>query len=65
VGFCINDLPGYLKTLFGDTENAADSRKTWMFLLLTIAGLVAITAVGARRWRAQGLDLDGKLPAQD
>lgn len=64
-GFCVNDLPGYLDTLFGDTPNAADARKTWVLLLLTIAGLVAITFVGAKRWRAQGLDLDGRLPAKD
>lgn len=65
VGFCINDLPGYLTTLFGDTANASDARKTWLLLLATIGGLVAITWVGAGRWRAQGLDLDGKLPAKD
>ena len=65
VGFCINDLPGYLTTLFGDTDNAADARKTWLLLLATIGGLVAVTWVGAGRWRAQGLDLDGRLPAKD
>jgi len=64
-GFCVNDLPTYLDTLFGDTENAADARKTWVLLLATIGLLVAITFVGAKRWRAQGLDLDGRLPAKD
>lgn len=48
-----------------DLESPGSARRTWVFLLLTIAGLVAITAIGARRWKAQGLDLDGKLPAND
>lgn len=48
-----------------DVESPGSARRTWVFLLLTIAGLVAITAIGARRWKAQGLDLDGKLPAND
>ena len=64
-GFCTNNLPGYLSTLFGEGQDAADARKTWVFLLLTIAALVAITFVGARRWRAQGLDLDGRHPSHD
>jgi SNF family Na+-dependent transporter len=64
-GFCTNDLPGYLKTLFGDTELAADARKTWVLLLATIFAIAAITWVGAKRWRAQGLDLDGQHPAAD
>lgn len=65
VGFCINDVPGYLETLFGDTEAAADARKTWVLILLTIGGLVAITIAGARRWRTEGRDLDGRLPANE
>lgn len=64
-GFCINDVPGYWRTLWADTQDAADARKTWVLILLTIGAIVAITAIGARRWRAQGLDLDGRhgLPA--
>jgi hypothetical protein len=48
-----------------DVESPGSARRTWVFLLLTIAGLVAITAIGARRWKAEGRDLDGKLPAND
>ena len=33
--------------------------------ILTILALVAITGMGSRRWRAQGLDLDGREPAKD
>lgn len=65
VGFCINDVPGYLETLFGDTEDAGYARTTWILILLTIGGIVAVTMIGAKRWRAQGLDLDGQHPPQD
>ncbi|HEB53159.1 MAG TPA: sodium:calcium symporter [bacterium] len=65
VGFCINNVPGYLQTLFADTENAGYARTTWILILLTIGGIVAITAIGAKRWRAAGLDLDGQHPPQD
>jgi len=65
IGFCINNVPGYLETLFGDTEKAGDARTTWLLILATIGGIVVITAIGSKRWRDQGLDLDGKLPAED
>lgn len=61
VGFCVTNLPGYWETL----KNDADAQRTWIFLLLTIAGLVAITFVGTRRWRAQQLDLDGATLPRD
>jgi neurotransmitter:Na+ symporter, NSS family len=64
-GFCVFNLPGYLGTLFGEGADAADARKTWMFLLATIAALVAITYVGAGRMRKRGMDIDGRLPATD
>ncbi|MEZ6036724.1 MAG: sodium-dependent transporter [Planctomycetota bacterium] len=58
--FCVFNAPGYVETLFSDTEAAGDARKTWVLILLTIAGLVALVVIGERRWRAQGLDLDGQ-----
>jgi hypothetical protein len=64
-GFCVFNLPGYLGTLFGEGADAADARKTWLFLLATIAALVAITYVGAGRMRKRGMDIDGRLPATD
>jgi SNF family Na+-dependent transporter len=64
-GFCVFNLPGYLTTLFGDGADAADARLTWLFLLATIAGLVAVTYVGAGRMRRLGMDIDGRLPAKD
>jgi hypothetical protein len=32
---------------------------------LTILFLVVCTRIGEKRWRAMGLDLDGKLPPDD
>ncbi|MFO0419790.1 MAG: hypothetical protein ACK53T_10340, partial [Planctomycetota bacterium] len=63
--FCVFNLPGYLGTLFGDGEDAADARTTWLFLLVTIGAMIAITYVGAGRMKQRGLDIDGKLPAAD
>ena len=37
----------------------------WVVILLSIALLAVVTAIGARRWRAQGLDLDGRHPPDD
>ncbi|HEX6810944.1 MAG TPA: sodium-dependent transporter [Planctomycetota bacterium] len=48
-----------------DVESPGNARLTWYFLILTIGGLVVITALGAKRWRAQGRDLDGLHPAKD
>jgi hypothetical protein len=67
IGFSFTYLPdktiaeGYVSKVMKD----ADTQRTWLFLLLTIAALLAITVVGSRRWRAQGRDLDGRLPATD
>ncbi|MBL9079992.1 MAG: sodium-dependent transporter [Planctomycetes bacterium] len=61
VGFCWQKVPGYFETLKTDR----DAQLTWGLILATIAGLVAVLVVGTRRWRAEGRDLDGKLPAAD
>lgn len=65
IGFCTNNVPNELESLFGEGDDAADARKTWVLLLATIFAIAAITWVGAKRWRAQGLDLDGQHPAAD
>ena len=41
------------------------TRLSWGVILGTIGLLMATTAVGARRWRAQGRDLDGLYPPDD
>ncbi|MCB9878348.1 MAG: sodium-dependent transporter [Planctomycetes bacterium] len=65
VGFCINNVPDYLATLFGDGESAGDARLTWLLILATLGGITALTVIGQKRWRAEGLDLDGRDPLDD
>ncbi len=55
-------LPGWVEGL-GKNEVA---RNSVLLVLATIAFLVACTAIGVRRWRAAGLDVDGdRLPDED
>lgn len=65
IGFCWYNVPGYVRTVLGDPENGvpADSSAmlAWLVILSTIALLMIVTGIGARRWRAMGLDIDGKL----
>lgn len=61
VGFCWQNLADEVRKLMDNP----DAQIAWAVILVTIVGLVAITTVGARRWRAQGLDLDGNEPAKD
>ncbi len=56
VMFCIQNLPDYLKAL--DSNPVA--KKSLIFIGFVIVLLVAMTAAGAKRWRAMGLDLDGE-----
>jgi SNF family Na+-dependent transporter len=72
VGFCVQNLPDSVDAAgqrsAGEISKVLenpDAQRTWMLLILTILALVAITGMGARRWRAQGLDLDGREPAKD
>ena len=65
VGFCINNAPGYIETLFGDTEAAGDARKTWVLLLATIACIALLVFKGAKRGKQLGLDIDGREPLND
>ncbi len=62
--FCVNKLPPYLDSILGDKANGVEPNPaalyTWGVILGTIALLMVLTAIGSKRWRAQGLDLDGK-----
>lgn len=64
IGFCWYNVPGYVRAVLGDPENGvpADSSAmlAWLVILSTIALLMIVTGIGARRWRALGLDIDGK-----
>ena len=70
-GFCYQAIPGYLKTLLGDPDAVPPvppnhvAQLSWGVILTVIALLLATTAVGVRRWRAQGLDVDGDREPDD
>jgi SNF family Na+-dependent transporter len=61
VGFCWQSLPDYFNAL---RENSV-AQLTWAVIAALIVGLVVLTAVGARRWRSEGRDLDGRRPADE
>lgn len=61
VGFCWQNLGDSIRGVL----NSPDAQIAWVVILVTIVGLLVITMKGANRWRAQGLDLDGQLPAKD
>jgi hypothetical protein len=54
-------LPKWIDNL----EANPTARNAVLFIGLVILFLVVMTAIGEKRWRAQGRDLDGQLPAQD
>ena len=56
VGFCIQSLPGELDKLAANPV----ARYTLTFVGVVLALLLAMTWVGEKRWRAAGMDLDGK-----
>lgn len=59
--FCVKNLPAWL-------QSVADEPLRQGALALvagTILVLVVCTAIGEKRWRAMGLDIDGKLPLSD
>lgn len=59
--FCVNNLPDWIAAV------AANPVKQMSIGLIaaTILMLVVITRIGEKRWRAMGLDLDGRLPPPD
>ena len=72
VGFCWTKMPdktaddgSVVKGYISKTFDSPDALKTWALLLLTIGGIAALVYIGSKRWRAEGLDLDGQHPPQD
>ncbi len=67
--FCWNNVPGYVRSVLGDSAAGVEPNRaaiySWIVILATIAILVVATSIGAKRWRAQGLDIDGEHPPQD
>ncbi|MCM2269001.1 MAG: sodium-dependent transporter [Thermoanaerobaculia bacterium] len=61
VAFCKSNLPSWVKSVADEPL-----RQGAMALILgTTALLVVCTYLGTKRWRAAGLDVDGRLPAGD
>ncbi len=65
--FCWFNVPGYVRTVTGRGGTPPDHHAlyAWALILATLVLLVATAAVGERRWRAAGRDLDGRLPPAD
>jgi len=63
LGFCWYNLPPYVQSVFGEATDDSARRAVvyaWLLILGTIAMLLVVTAIGTRRWRAAGLDIDGR-----
>jgi SNF family Na+-dependent transporter len=59
--FCVNNLPDWIAAV---AENPVKQMSIGL-IAATILMLVVITRIGEKRWRAMGLDLDGRLPPPD
>ena len=58
VGFCVQQLPSYAQQIASHDV----ARKTLVLVGVVLALLIVMLRVGERRWRAAGIDLDGKNP---
>jgi NSS family neurotransmitter:Na+ symporter len=56
IGFCINNLGGYIKNLSANPVAIA----TMGVIFATFIALVIMTRIGEQRWRAAGFDIDGR-----
>ena len=61
VGFCFQSLPDSIQSVADNTV----AGWTLGFIGLLLVLLVVLTRIGERRWRAAGLDIDGRLPPND
>jgi SNF family Na+-dependent transporter len=65
--FCWFKVPDYVRTIVG--TNGTPPNKvalySWGLILATITLLMVVTKIGANRWRAAGMDLDGRRPPDD
>ena len=62
IGFCVNNVPDYVRSVFGEGAVDRTVAYAWIVILAPTVMLMIVTAIGARRWRAQGRDIDGNLP---
>lgn len=61
-GFCWYNLPGYVVWVFDDSISESESRaavlNSWVLIFAMVAMLMIVTAIGTKRWRALGMDVD-------
>ena len=65
VGFCWYNVPPYVQSVLGIGEGESANMSAiyaWLVILFTVALLLAVTAIGARRWQAAGLDINDSEP---
>jgi SNF family Na+-dependent transporter len=66
LGFCWYNLPPYVQSVLGDSKSGVPPNRSviyaWLVILGSITLLMIITAIGSRRWRAAGMDIDGDHP---
>jgi SNF family Na+-dependent transporter len=61
VNFCRDVLPKWIDNLGANPA----ARNAVIFIGLVTLLLIVLTAIGEKRWRAAGLDVDGAQPAKD
>ncbi|MDH5345224.1 MAG: hypothetical protein OEW59_05620, partial [Gammaproteobacteria bacterium] len=54
IGFCWNNVPGYVRSVLGDPATGAPVNRNaiyaWIVIIATIVMLMTVTAIGSRRW---------------
>ena len=65
--FCWLKVPDYVRTITGGNGTPPNkvALYSWGLIIATIVMLLVVTKLGARRWRAAGMDLDGRNPPAD
>jgi len=65
--FCWLKVPDYVRTITGNDGTPPNkvALYSWGLILATITLLIVVTKIGANRWRAAGMDLDGRRPPDD
>jgi len=62
VGFCINNVPGMVEQVLGNPEKEIEPDRmalyAWGVILATAAFMLAVTAIGSRRWKERALEAE-------